>query len=697
MAGSRPDYLKTLNDAQLEAATFGIEPGRGSVPSPPLLVIAGAGTGKTNALAHRVAHLIAQGADPGRIALLTFSRRAAGEMTSRAERIVRASEAGKNGVVRSIRSRCWAGTFHAIANRLLRLYAKNLDLDPAFTVLDRSDSADLMNVKRTELDLQESSKRFPKKDTCLSIYSRVVNSQEPLAQVLHEVFPWCEEQEKPLRQLFQDYAQAKQEQHVLDFDDLLLYWYHLTSEPDLARHIGERFDHVLVDEYQDTNRLQAAILKNLKPTGKGLCVVGDDAQSIYSFRAAEVENILEFPRQFAAEDGTPARTIALERNYRSTQPILAATNAMIALSPRRHEKTLYSARESEQKPYLVTVHDETAETEYVADQILKAREAGTPLMKQAVLFRAAHHSDALEIELGRRNIPFIKYGGLKFLEAAHVKDIVCLLRWAENSRDRVAAFRSVQLLPGVGPALARRVVEHLARHHDDFNQLAAFDPPAGAATDWPGFCAVMRELAAPRDDWRAQVPLLLEWYEPHLQRLYDSPSVRLGDLQALERLCGNYDSREKFLTDLTLDPPQAAGDEARTPLLDEDYLILSTIHSAKGQEWDIVYILHAVDGCIPSDMSTGSPETTEEERRILYVAMTRARNELHVLHPLRFFVRQQRRFGDQHVFAPLTRFLPASLHDSFDTSTSPESSPVDSTVATAKRIDVHAKVKSMWA
>ena len=400
------DYLDALNPAQRDAVVHG---------KGPLLIIAGAGSGKTNTLAHRVSHLIVGGADARRILLLTFSRRAAAEMSLRAQRILARASTGSG---KPMAPPSWAGTFHAVANRLLRLHAPDVGLDPAFTVLDRSDAADSIDVVRHDLGLAKVERRFPKKSTCLAIYSRVVNAQEPLGKTLDASFPWCKEHVEELRQLFAAYVELKQRQHVLDYDDLLLYWLHLMQDETLAARVRRRFDHVLVDEYQDTNALQAQILLRLAPTGDGVTVVGDDAQSIYAFRAATVRNILDFPAQFSP----PARVVTLEENYRSTQPILDAANAVIALAAERFTKNLFSSRRSEARPFLVSAADEDAQVDYVVTRVLEAREAGVPLKRQAVLFRAAHHSDALEIELARRNVPFVKYGGLKFLEAAHVKD-----------------------------------------------------------------------------------------------------------------------------------------------------------------------------------------------------------------------------------------------------------------------------------
>jgi DNA helicase-2/ATP-dependent DNA helicase PcrA len=619
----------------------------------------------------------------------------------------------------------WAGTFHAVANRLLRLYAPAIGLEPSFTILDRGDAEDLLDVVRHQAGLSRRPKRFPRKATCLAIYSRRVNSGAPLKECLDAAFPWCVEWEEELGDLFRAYVEAKQERAVLDYDDLLLYWFHLMQEPSLAGAVGRRFDHVLVDEYQDTNALQADILLALCPRGAGLTVVGDDAQSIYAFRAATVRNILDFPGRFEP----PAQVITLEQNYRSTQPILDAANAVIRFARERYTKDLFSERASQQKPRLVTVEDEAAQVDYVVERVLEAREAGLPLRRQAVLFRTAHHSDLLQIELARRNIPFVVYGGLRFLEAAHVKDLLCVLRWAENPRDGVAAFRTLQLFAGIGPAAAQRILDRIlatesraaagpggtaasegktsdattrvaktsgsssllaasegttsdaaddgrGEHGPDvggspsssaspLRRLAAVEPPAAARQDWPAFAALMESLGGD-SDWPGQVGEARRWYRPHLERLYDAPAVRLGDLEQMELIAAQYPSRERFLTELTLDPPAASGDLAGPPHLDEDYLILSTIHSAKGQEWDHVHVLNLVDGCIPSDMAAGSAEEIEEERRLLYVAMTRARDELHLMHPLRFYAYRQPRHGDRHVYAPRSRFLPASIAGCFE-------------------------------
>ncbi len=686
-AESTAPHLRSLNPAQRAAVEHGVA---GGVMPGPLLIIAGAGTGKTNTLAHRVAHLVLNDAEPSRILLLTFSRRAAAEMARRAQRIL--GEARAAGRTRGSRGEItWSGTFHGVANRLLRLHADAIGLSRSFTVLDRSDAADLMNLVRSDLGLAKKATRFPTKDTCLAIYSHAVNNCAPLDDTL-KAFPWCADWAEELKALFRGYVAAKQRDNVLDYDDLLLCWSHMMAEPRLAAEVGGRFDHVLVDEYQDTNALQAMILLRLKPDGAGLTVVGDDAQSIYSFRAATVRNILDFPLHFSP----PAAVVTLEQNYRSTQPILDASNAVIGLAAEGFSKRLCSARPSGEKPQLVGATDETAQVQYVAERVLEYREAGIELKRQAVLFRASHHSALLEVELSRRNIPFVKYGGLKFLEAAHVKDVLCVLRLAENVRDATAGFRVLQLLPGVGPKSARAALLHLSNAGHKLVALESFSPPAAAKPHWIGFCSLITHLGDAATPWIGQVEQLRRWYEPHLERLYEDFAVRAGDLEKLEQIAAGYATRERFLSDLTLDPPDATGAEAGAPDLDEDYLVLSTIHSAKGQEWEAVFVLNVADGCIPSDLAAGSPDQIEEERRLLYVAMTRAKQHLHLVQPLRFFRKQQHRYGDGHMLAPRTRFIPDELLKLFERRAWPEGALNEMPVQGATRIDVAARLRDMW-
>jgi DNA helicase-2/ATP-dependent DNA helicase PcrA len=497
-----------------------------------------------------------------------------------------------------------------------------------------------------------------------------------------------------LKTLFGAYVEAKQRQNVLDYDDLLLYWAQSMSEPSIAAEIGGRFDHVLVDEYQDTNRLQAEILLAMKPDGRGLTVVGDDAQSIYAFRAATVRNILDFPSHFSP----PARVLTLDQNYRSTQPVLSAANAVIELAEERFTKNLWTERASDGMPRLVTVRSETDQARYVVEQVLERRETGTALKQQAVLFRTSSHSAALELELTRRNIPFVKFGGLKFLDSAHVKDVMALLRFIENPRDRVVGFRVMQLLPGVGPTSAQRVMDHITATPDPLAALVSAPAPSRVGPDWQGFVGLVSELRRRELGWPAELEHARQWYQPHLDRIHDDGEVRLGDLLQLEQIAAGYPSRERFLTELTLDPPDATSDNAGTPLLDEDYLILSTIHSAKGQEWTSVHILNAVDGCMPSDLGAGERAELEEERRLLYVAMTRAKDDLHIITPQRFFVHGQARMGDRHVYANRTRFIPKKLLDLFDRVTWPLAAPAASveSAPAAPKVDVAARLKSLW-
>jgi DNA helicase-2/ATP-dependent DNA helicase PcrA len=680
-------YLDTLNVDQRRAVEHGIGT---RYEDEPLLVVAGAGSGKTSTLAHRVAHLVVNGADPRRILLLTFTRRAASEMIRRVERIV-ANALGPSAA--GTASFPWAGTFHGIGARLLREYAEMIGLDPAFTIHDREDSADLMNLVRHELGFSKLNERFPTKATCVAVYSRTINAEIPLEVVLAQAFPWCQQWEKELRQLFDSYVNAKQKQSVLDYDDLLLFWAEMAVEPALIADVASRFDHVLVDEYQDTNRIQARILLGLKPGGRGLTVVGDDAQSIYSFRAATVRNILDFPNQFAS----PARVVTLEQNYRSTQGILAASNAVIGLARERFTKNLWSVRESGGLPLLVSLQDDGAQARYVVERVLANRETGILLKKQSVLFRASHHSAALELELTRRKIPFVKFGGLKFLEAAHIKDVLACLRWIENPRDRVAGFRVLKLLPGIGAKTATRILDAIEAP-GSAAVLGTVAVTARAEEDWRAFVALFQQLSARTATWPTDLERVRLWYEPHLRRIHDEDAdVRAADLVQLEQIALGYPSRERFLTELTLDPPEATSDEAGIPRLDEDYLVLSTIHSAKGQEWNAVFVLNAVDGCVPSDLAT-TTEDIEEERRLLYVAMTRAKDQLHIIVPHRFYVHHQRKLGDRHVYATRTRFIPDSLLSFFEQRTwHGDDLPKTEPLKRALRVDLAARARSRWA
>lgn len=672
-------WLDTLNPAQREAVTHG---------DGPLLVVAGAGTGKTKTLACRVAYLIQQGASPERILLLTFTRRAAAEMVRRAEEMTGHSSTG----------RVWGGTFHAMANRLLRIYGSALNISPDFTVMDQGDAADMMNMIRGELGVAKNDRRFPRKETLVSIYSRTVNAQEKLDRVLARQFPWCRDEIEGIAAIFEAYTKRKRESNVFDYDDLLLVWMALCESPGAGDAMGDRFDHVLVDEYQDTNPIQSRILLGLRRTRKNIMVVGDDAQSIYSFRAATVRNILDFPRHF-----TGARVVTLEQNYRSTQPILAASNAVMAAAKERFTKNLRSDRASHQRPILITCMDDQQQCKSVVRRIITHLEQGIPLMRQAVLFRAAHHSDRLEVELARCKIPFHKFGGLKFVEAAHIKDLLALLRILENPFDELSWYRVLQMLEGIGPASAQRIINELGIRQPRAQRdrpPPGHDGPAiavplrtlfgrpprvpqaareqfielrAALADCSGvdLSAIVPEASADAGENRriapplvSQVERLRRFYEPIFEKRYENPTIRLRDIEQLEQIAGTYRSRTSFVTDLTLDPPSSTSDLAGPPHLDEDWLTLSTVHSAKGCEWDVVHIIHAADGMMPSDMALSDAAGEEEERRLFYVAMTRAKDWLYVYFPLRYYFRKHA-MGDGHSLAQVSRFLSPTVRRFF--------------------------------
>ena len=682
------EHIATLAGLNAEQRAAALHPPQ--APHPALLVLAGAGTGKTMTLAARVAWLVQQGADPQRLLLVTFSRRAAFEMAQRAGRLLHLAA----GLPASVAppQLPWCGTFHGIAARLLREEARQVGLAEGFTVLDRADAEDLLAQVRQQQGQAESAGRlrFPLAGTCLAIHSRCVNTQAPLAQVLAQHFPWCAVHESALGALFAAYAQAKAAQHALDFDDLLLAWWHLLQHPVAAARLRARFDHVLVDEVQDINHLQADIVHALRPGGAGLTAVGDDAQAIYAFRGASPEHLRALPGRCSP----PARVLTLTQNYRSTPAILAAANAVIAQAEAGHALRLWSARADGPRPRLVTVADEAAEARGVADAVLAEREAGILLRRQAVLFRTATHSAALELELVRRQVPFVKYGGLRFLEAAHIKDVLAVLRWADNPAARFAAARCARLVPGMGPASVARLLQAPG------SDLASFQPPRNAA-GWPALCELMSTLRE-TPAWPADLQRVIAWYQPHLERLFDDHRVRRGDLDTLLRLAHGHGSRTRFITELTLDPPAATGDEAGPPLRDDDYLVLSTLHSAKGQEWSAVHLLRMVDGCMPADLATGRAEEIEEERRLLYVGMTRAKDSLTLWLPQRFHITQQRHWGERHLYAPRTRFIGDGDLGRFDQATlaGPEAAAPGGPqlpTATAPLLDLAGLLRGTWS
>lgn len=642
-------WLEGLNAAQRRAATH---------PAGPLLVVAGAGTGKTRTLAARVAHLVASGVPPDRILLLTFTRRAASEMLARAA--VTLGDTSLSGAV-------WGGTFHSVAHRILRVHAGAAGLPTEFTVLDPSDAADLLDVLRHRLGLDAGPARFPRKAACWAIYTRCVNSDLPLEQVLAADHPWCADRADDLRRLFAAYVDEKHRRHLVDFDDLLLYWLELARSAELGPRLRRRFDHILVDEFQDTNTTQLGILQAMCGHHRNLTVVGDEAQSIYRFRGAVPDHMVRFPEIFP-----DATIVRLELNYRSVQPILDTANRILAERPTGagFDRELRAYRPGGVRPRLVPCRTETAEAAFVAETVLQHAESGIPLQRMAVLMRAADHSADLEIELTRRRIPFRKYGGLRFLEIAHVKDVLAILRLAHNPRAEIAAFRVFQLLSGIGPATAALLWAAWSAAGHSPSGLKSARVPESARQELAALADLLDELRRASPSPATAVARVREFYRPICERIHDRADARARDLENLERIAAGYDNLSDFLTDLALDPPAAGGDLAGPPVKNDDWLVLSTIHSAKGGEWDVVFLIHAADGCLPSDLSTGSVEEIEEERRLLYVAVTRARDFLYVSWPLRFRVRSPSR-DVRSVLAPPSRFLSAAVRATMEESPSP--------------------------
>lgn len=640
-----PRHLVDLDPAQRAAVTHD----RG-----PLLVVAGAGTGKTRTLVARVADLVHQGMRPERILLLTFTRRAAAEMLARARVLAHDDR------LRAVRG----GTFHSIAHRVLQRHGAAVGLVPGFSVLDESDLRDVVALVRTELALGETGTRFPRAGTIAAIGSRVASARAPLSEVVMQHFPWCRDHLDGIRDVLVGARDRRRAMNAVDFDDLLLAWHALMRTPagDVVR---AQFDHVLVDEYQDTNAVQADILARLVCDHGNVTVVGDDAQAIYGFRAASVDNILEFADRFPG-----STTVRLERNYRSGQSILDAANGVMARARRTHGIELSAVRGGGPRPRLVTCADESAQSTAVCDAVLELREQGIELREQAVLVRTGHHSDGLELELARRDVPFVKFGGLQFLQAAHVKDLAAMLRLLDNPADELAWHRVLGLLDGVGPATTRRMLTAMGigawRAGDGgTSPMDAFldgvaDVPAAATT---GVTALQHAWGAVTDHVPvgAQLDLLSGACRVLWPGRYENATARLADVDRLGALAAGHHDRGRFLAELTLDPPSSTSELAGPPHLDDDWLTISTIHSAKGGEWRAVHLLHVTDGNLPSDMSLRDAEGVEEERRLLYVAMTRARDELRLHAPLRLHID---RFGttSRHGYAQLSRFVTPVRH-----------------------------------
>ena len=642
-----PDTAKltaSLNEDQARAATFG---------DAPLLVIAGAGTGKTRTLIHRVAALVDRGVAPERILLLTFTRRAASEMLSRAEKLVGSAGARVHG-----------GTFHSVGHRLLRQFGPSAGLPADFSIMDQSDAEDLMQLARGAMGFAKTAKRFPKKETLHWLYSRHINTELPLDELLHRDVPHFLEYQEQITALFADYTMRKGERNLVDYDDLLLFWaIMLEASPDLQSRIAGMYEHVLVDEYQDTNLLQARVLRGMCSAHRRLTVVGDDAQSIYAFRGAHFRNILDFPRHFPG-----ATMVTLAQNYRSTQPILDMSNIVISRAEERFSKDLFTKREGGEKPWLVTAKDEAQQTRFVVDRILQLHESGVPLNDMAVLFRAGYMSADLEIELANRKIPFDKWGGLKFLEAAHVKDVVAFLRVSENPRDEVSWYRILMLMPGIGDATAREMMTTMQERSWDPDAFTHLVAPPKAREAHRSLAALLRQLRGVmnRDGEVAgakvasDIAAVRSLYDAVLKEKYDRPEARLADLDQLRTIAAGYPSRGNFLSALALDPPSNTQDLAGGSESETECLVLSTVHSAKGKEWKAVFIIWAVDGWFPSSRAIEDPDELEEERRLLYVALTRAKDELAIVYPMQVYGSRR---GAEYSFDQLSRFLDRGVRE----------------------------------
>jgi DNA helicase-2/ATP-dependent DNA helicase PcrA len=657
----------------------------------PLLIAAGAGTGKTRTLVSRLARLLDEDVAPERILLVTFSRRAAAELARRAGQLTDPLLA----------RRVMAGTFHSVAHRLLRRYRAALGLADGFSVLGQGDARDLLALVRAPV-AADSDTRFPRTETVASVYGRMVSSQMPLQEAVVRWFPWCTDDVEGLRTIFTAYTTRKREQRILDLEDLLLYWRAAVTDPIVGPALGQCFDHILVDEYQDTNLVQADILRAMAAHDIAVTAVGDDAQAIYSFRGATVRNILDFRLHFP---GTS--TVTLDQNYRSTTPILDLANAVIAGIGEGVPKQLWTEEGGGVRPTLATCPDQQAQAMAVSQTILNHYESGIPLRRQAVLFRTGHHSDLVEVELRRRRIPFVKYGGLRFLEAAHVRDLLAMLRLVQNPWDEMAWMRILQLAHGTGPTTIEKVLDHLGVRNpgrvgaDPLATFCAAPEACGAAARSTADLATLASaLGSCRENHLnagLQVDVVRDALEPMIRRRYDHPEARLADFGALARIAADAPNATQLVADLTLDPPTSTGDLAGSPSLDDDWLTLSTVHSAKGGEWGVVHLIHAADGAFPSDLATGSAEEVDEERRLFYVALTRAQHHLHIYAPLRYHHGDPAGRTDKHSYAQRSRFLPPELDGLLDHRAIRGPDDLELPAAAAALTDVvHAELSSLW-
>lgn len=609
------DYQQELNPAQYEAVV---------THQGPLLVIAGAGSGKTRTLVYRVARMIEEGIDPARILLLTFTRRAAEEMLERAGALL----GGRCDQVTG-------GTFHSFANTVLRRYASRLGFTSTFTILDRSDSEDVINLIRTRLGLDKKERRFPRKQTIAEILSLAANKTCSMAEVLDDHFPHLFSELEDLLRLADHYRLYKQERNLLDYDDLLTKLRELLQlHPDVAERLSVTFRYIMVDEYQDTNRLQAEIVRLLAHTHDNVMAVGDDAQSIYSFRGATVRNIFDFPRLFP---GT--KIIKLEENYRSTQPILDLSNQIILQAKESYTKNLFTRREHGVKPILVEAESEHYQSRFVAQKILELREQGIPLDEIAVLFRSSFHSFDLELELSRRNIPFIKRGGFKFIETTHIKDVLAHLRIVANPQDAVSWHRVLLLLEGVGAKSSEQILAYVLGGPHQAQRLAEYPGRGVIATELKKLAELLAQITGAEQKPAEQAEAIVRYYLPILKRTHrDDFPKRQKDLEHFIVITERYRSLDRLLSDMALEPPSDSVGDILAVDREEGLLTLSTIHSAKGLEWHSVFIIWAVDGRFPS-LYNATDEELEEERRLMYVAATRAKENLFITYPINIFDR----------------------------------------------------------
>ena len=631
------DYAAALNSQQLAAVTAG---------EGPSLVIAGAGSGKTRTLVYRVAYLIDSGVDPSNILLLTFTRKSAQEMLQRAGELIGARS-----------ERVCGGTFHSVANLLLRRYGRSIGVEPGFTILDRGDAEDLIALVRSQLGLNEKDKRFPRKGTIMEMISKSENTLRSLEEIILDEFGHFADHIEDLSRLKTAYQSAKRQKQLLDYDDLLVMLRQLLLLDETARAtISRQFRYILVDEYQDTNRLQAEVVRKLAATHNNVMVGGDDSQSIYAFRGATFKNIMEFPQLFP---GT--QIYKLEENYRSTQPILNLANCIIDEAAEKYTKRLFTRKIDGPLPSLVEAAGENTQSRFIAQKILELREEGVPLSEVAVLFRSSFHSFDLEIELSRKGLPFIKRGGVKFIETAHVKDLLAHVRVIANPLDTVSWNRVLMLVEGVGPKRAHDLLAAIVKGGQPFDVLRGVSGRSGQGLK--NLANTLESLSGADDRSPSkQVNHIYEYYLPILKEQYDDYPKRTRDLDHLHTIAEGYPGVNEFLADLALEPPDGSASGVDVPDRDDERMVLSTIHSAKGLEWQAVFVIWIVDGRFPSVYSFVADEDLEEERRLFYVSVTRAKRHLFLTYPINVYDK-----SSGMLLSKPSRFLDHVSSDLFDT------------------------------